>query len=161
MQNLRTTFKASTLRNACSSSTPSTCEVFSSSVGSANMFKSKSTPSSEKARKSNVSGSNEMIRLQLPNSSSSNSTSTEPLTPPTTPLQPQTQNQVHSNNAYRLASSQASNTGHHHSSHFTASSNTDVTQHVLQSSNSPSEVPLSEQSMDEPLRSAKLGHFQE
>ena len=123
------------------------------------MFKSKSTTNCEKGRKSNANGSNDMIRLQLPNNSSSNNTSTEPLTPPTTPLQPQQQNQAHSNNTYRLASSQASSTGLLHNSHFTASSSSIASQNLLLSSNS--EVPLSEQATEEPLRSSRLGQFQE
>ena len=126
------------------------------------MLKRKNTINCEKQRKVNGSGSDDLVHLQLPNNSSSSNGSTEPLTPPTTPLQPQQVNhQSHSNTGYRLGSSHSSSTSLIHSAYSTASSVSHAAHTLLPSSNSPSTLPQVPQSIEEPIRSSRLAHCQD
>ena len=105
---------------------------------------------------------NEVIHLQLPNSSSSSSsTSTEPLTPPTTPLQPQHHHQPHSHTTYRHLTSQSSSMGNHNGSQFAVSSPSNVISHLISTANSPSEASLLAPPVEDSMRSSRLGHCQE
>ena len=126
------------------------------------MFKQKSANlHGVKTRRGNGNGNHDMIHLQLGNGSSSNNGSTtEPLTPPSTPLQAH-QHQHSLASAYKICSTQSSSVGNvHHNNQFAAISS-NAPHNLLPSNSSPDPQLISQSILPTACPSARMRQYQE